>query len=537
MKLLTKTLGCISFINILLFFVPAYSANLTIENNVYIEHSYPEYVINNKNIKMMKEIGARQWAAQNETAMKIDYAKDALNSIKNQNYDEAIENCIKGLKYANYLNNSEKRIAKYYQYLGFAYLKKDDLVHSITNYNISINQYKNNEPKIFYERGFARYKINDFEGAIEDYNKAIDLGFNSTDKFINGDKFINYREEILNNKDLYIKNNEFNILDYYVMPVMTNYGKLIFLGKNYKKSKYERIYDYYTKMINNKTQKLAEIYNNRGVYYLEQSFYNKALDDFQNAIKISPQQKETYFNLALTYYSMEDYSQAKKNLDIYLELCKNNQDNCNYITGNYGSTKFEDNLGQNLFICQILKANIDLKLGNISEAYNTYNNYRVNSFSEVSWDNKLPMDYLPLLEGNAYYFIAQNNYKQAKKYLSNLLTAYYDNFDGINKTRGKYFYYFDKQYFDINKKYNTKENIYIYANLAIIEHFMKNNKASLEYITNAKDLAFNYNEIDLYKKIIKLYNILNFNILINNNARINKTIANKDNTKIKTISF
>lgn len=312
MKLSIKTLGCISFINILLFFVPAYSANLTVETNVYIEYSCPEYIINNRHIKMMKEIGARQWAAQNETAMKIDYTRDALNSLKNQNYDEAIENCIKGLQYANYSNNSEKRIAKYYQYIGFSYLKKDDLVHSITNYNISINKYKNDDPIIFHERGFTRYKINDFEGAIEDYNKSIDFGLNSAEKLANGDKIVNYKEEILNNKDLYTKDNNFNILDYYIMPVMTNYGKLVFLGKNCKKGEYERIYDYYTKMINNKTSKLAEVYNNRGVYYLEQNFYNKAIDDFQNAIKIAPQQKETYFNLALVYYSMENYKEAKK---------------------------------------------------------------------------------------------------------------------------------------------------------------------------------------------------------------------------------
>lgn len=529
MKLSTKTLGCISFINILLFFVPAYSANLTVETNVYIEYSCPEYIINNRHIKMMKEIGARQWAAQNETAMKIDYTIDALNSLKNQNYDEAIENCIKGLQYANYSNNSEKRIAKYYQYIGFSYLKKDDLVHSITNYNISINKYKNNDPIIFYERGLARYKINDFKGAIEDYNKSIDFGLNSAETLANGDKIVNYKEEILNNKDLYTKDNNFNILDYYIMPVMTNYGKLVFLGKNCKKGEYERIYDYYTKMINNKTSKLAEVYNNRGVYYLEQNFYNKAIDDFQNAIKIAPQQKETYFNLALVYYSMENYKEAKKNLDNYFELCKNNQNNS--IVGNYGSTKFEDNNSKNTFISQILKANIDLKLGKINETFSIYDIYKTNKFSEVLSSNKLPMDYLPLLEGNAYQFISTRKFKQAKKYLFNLLTAYYDNYDGIGKTRGKYFYYFPQDDFDIDKKYNTIENSYIFANIAIIEYLAKNNKSALEYINIAKELAFKTNEIDLYKNMINIYNFIN-----NYQAPINYPNKNKSNDYTNTIN-
>lgn len=89
--------------------MPVYSADFIIETNVYIEHSYPEYINNNKHIKMMKEIGARQWAAQNETAMKVDYTTDALNSLKKKNYDETIEICIKGLPFADYPSNNEKQ--------------------------------------------------------------------------------------------------------------------------------------------------------------------------------------------------------------------------------------------------------------------------------------------------------------------------------------------------------------------------------------------------------------------------------------------
>lgn len=97
----------------------------TLRVHVNIHSHYSE--MDSYNIPMMKVITERQWAAQNETAMKIDYIKDALNSIKRQNYDEAIDNCLKGLSYANYLNDSEKIIPKYYHYIGFAYLKNDDL--------------------------------------------------------------------------------------------------------------------------------------------------------------------------------------------------------------------------------------------------------------------------------------------------------------------------------------------------------------------------------------------------------------------------
>ena len=276
------------------------------------------------------------------------------------------------------------------------------------------------------------------------------------------------------------------------MPEMTNYGKLVFLGENYKKGEYDRVYDYYTRMINNKTQKLAEVYNNRGVYYLEQKFYNKAIDDFQNAIKIAPQQKETYFNLALVYYSMEDYKEAKKNLDNYFELCKNNQDN--YIVGNYGSTKFEDDNSRNTFISHVLKANIDLKLENFKEAFCIYDKYKINYFAD-----------LPLIEGKSYAFIDLNKYKKASKSLYNLLTAIYID-EGNLRTRGYYNRFLPKE--------EVWENAYIFSNLALVESLKGNSIKASEYITKAKTIAFNYNKIDLYVKVVKTYNLLNSNFNI-----------------------
>lgn len=216
-------------------------------------------------------------------------------------------------------------------------------------------------------------------------------------------------------------------------------------------------------------------------------------------------------------------------MDNYFELCKNNQDNS--IVGNYGSTKFEDNNSKNTFISQILKANIDLKLGKINETFSIYDIYKTNKFSEVLSSNKLPMDYLPLLEGNAYQFISTRKFKQAKKYLFNLLTAYYDNYDGIAKTRGKYFYYFPQDDFDIDKKYNTIENSYIFANIAIIEYLAKNNKSALEYINIAKELAFKTNKIDLYKNMINIYNFIN-----NYQVPINYPNKNKSNDYTNTIN-
>ena len=313
---------------------------------------------------------------------------------------------------------------------------------------------------------------------------------------------------------------------------MTNYGKLVFLGNNYKKGEYERVYDYYTNMINNKTPKLAEVYNNRGVYFLENYFYKKAIDDFKKAIEIAPRQKETYFNLALVYYSIENYEKAKKNLDNYFELCKNNQNN--YVVGNYGSTKYEDNYNLTTFISQILKANIELKLENFNTANEIYNRYEINQFDEYSLGDKFSMEYLPLLVCKSYHYFLTKKYKNALKFLNNARTANYVLLSGTAFVRGKYFYFLENNTFDINKQYEVWENAYIFSNLALVESLKGNSIKATEYILKAKTIAFNYNKIDLYVKVVKTYNFLKSNFNIKENDSNNESYEVDE--KIKEIN-
>ncbi len=211
-----------------------------IEVNVYMQLQPIERNLNTKEIKMMKGIAERQWSIQNEKVMKVDYIKDVIESLKQAKYDKEIEQCKIGLSYQDYIKNVEI----YYHDLGLAYLKKQNYIKAIENYNIAINNYKDNSPEIFYERGLARLQIDDYEGAKEDYIKAISLGLSIGTKMVTGENVYNYT---INNTLERSKNT--NILAYFILPTMNNYGKTITESYLIKKGKYESSLDFYSKKI------------------------------------------------------------------------------------------------------------------------------------------------------------------------------------------------------------------------------------------------------------------------------------------------
>lgn len=484
MNIILKTF-LISFILIGINYPVFADGKTKIEVNVYIQPI--ERNLNTKEIKMMKGIAERQWSIQNEKAMKVDYIKDVIDSLKQSKYDKAIEQCKIGLSYQDYIKN----VKIYYHYLGLAYLKKQNYIKAIENYNIAINNYKDNSPEIFYERGLARLQIDDYEGAKEDYIKAISLGLNIGTKMVTGENVYNYT---INNTPERSKNT--NILTYFILPTMNNYGKTITESYLIKKGKYESTLDFYSKKIKG-NQNDVTAYNNRGVYYLLNNDYENALSDFQSATKLNPNIKEPYFNLALLYYTLEKYESAKSNLNKFIEIQIQEKQSSNQTSKN------------NEYILEILTANIELKLQNIDIANNFYNKYKTNDFANsYEWLNKLDMDYLPLLEGKAYQYIVTKKYKKALNTLRDVLTLEYKCMDNISTTRGKYFYFFSNQDFNIDEKYEVKENNYIYSNMALIYYKLGKSNMAKHYINLAKNNAFKMNDIVTYKKIIKTYNLI-----------------------------
>jgi|GEM_PF-5265767 len=467
---------------------------------------------------MMKNIGTRQWIMQNEGYMKTDYTKDAIKALKEGKYDETIELCFKTFNYPSLLSKST--IADCFHYIGLAYLKKLDYTKSIYYYNISIEKYKElhlYNKDVYYERGLARQKINDYEGAKEDYEKAVSFGMKTGNKLLNDDITYDFTKDI--SKEQY---SNFNIMDYFIMPDMNKYGKLAYISGNIKKDKDEDDLHFYNELLKN-DYKSAEKYNNRGVYYLEEKDYQKALDDFTETIKKDSTIIEPYYNLALLYYQIEEYQKAKEYLDKYLRFQNNLPEKyIVYKNGGVISYSYQD---MNTYIDEILKANIELKLQNYDIANSIYKKYnKMEYFDGYSFSQrkyKLCMELLPLSEGSVYQYINLGKYKKAYYALNAHLTSNYC-LDVYNNSPDKEDHFErwhkwsppqdDRTYY----AYKVIDNAYIMNNIALLEYVMGIDKkkwriSAIQDINEAKDIAWQLNDIELYKHIIRTYNLINTN--------------------------
>jgi len=475
--------------------MPVLSADtITIDINIQIQPI--EMFIDGSDIPMMKKIAERQWTIQNEKYIRENYLQLSKNAILEKNYKKAIQYASIGLEYVAPLNNS---FGEFYKLIGFAFLKNNDYVQAIKNYNIAINNYKLNDSSIYYERGLARYYIDDLQGALKDFNRAIGLGLKNGDILMNGDKIYDYTKD----KTQLTKETQ---LKYFILPPMIKFGKLALISEKIKKCENEKVLDFYAKCIKS-GNKLAESYNNRGVYFLENYQLDNAINDFNEALKINNELHEVYFNLALVYYTKEDYQKAKEFLNIYL---KNNIPK-EYSIGKYGTSLYKTNKYYEDFIIDTLKANIDIKLGYINNANVIFEKYNIKDFSENPSQYKLSMDLLPLLTGKSYKNFSENKYKKSRNYLYELLTADYKTHADTCKQRGKYYYFVEKDDFDINEKYEVIENAYIFNNLALMEYLMGQKDLAILDIQKAKDISFKDNNIDLYKSIVRTYNFINTN--------------------------
>ena len=474
--------------------LPAFcNEKIIIDVDVNIHLQPLEMYIDGNDIPMMKKISGRQWEIQNQKYIKEDYIKLSKNAILEGNYKKALQYASIGLEYVAPLNNN---FGDFYRIIGFAYFKQGDYIKSLKNYNIAIENYKLNNADIYYERGLVRNKICDYYGAKEDYNKSIKLDLQTNGFMINGEKKFDYTQNIISIEYL-------QPTQYFILPTMVKYGKLAFISEKIKKGELEKVLDFYAKRIENDV-KLAETYNNRGVYFLENYDIENAINDFKEALKVNQNIKEAYFNLALAYYTKKEYTTAQDYLTKYLE--KNEIDN--YCVGQYGTTMYKCPNNYNDFIIDILNANINIKMGNSQNANLILKKYKINNFSEESAENKLPMKYLPLLTGKSYQYFQENKYKKARNLLYEMLTADYETYAGTYKERGKYYYLAENPTFNINKGYEVVENAYIFNNMALLEYLMGRKDLALEDIQKAKEISFKNNNIDLYKDIVKTYNFI-----------------------------
>lgn len=204
----------------------------------------------------------------------------------------------------------------------FEFLNNQGKFSEIFDYEIS-----DYNSKIYYEMAYAKLQQKDFNEAEKFINKAIEL-----------DK---------NNSNLLLK------------------GTILF-KQNKEEDCFEIVEMFDTNQLDDSQ------YNFIGLILQYKGEYKKAIDSFKNAIKLSPQEDEYYYNCASTYFKMGDKFQAKNYYNLAINLAPENQ-NYHFALANlfYSEKQYRramEELDYDFFEANLLKSIILYETGYVALA-------------------------------------------------------------------------------------------------------------------------------------------------------------------------
>lgn len=154
-----------------------------------------------------------------------------------------------------------------------------------------------------YDRGQDYYELEQYELAIRDFNKAIERDSDDVVSYeMRREAYIQMRREAYIRLGLYGKDIEY-------------LNKVMELRPDDKEVSIEN-------------------YKNRGAAYLKMNLYWLAIADYDEAIKIDPQDAESYLNRSLCYACLDRYLEAIEDLNKYIEL-KPDDAKGYYLRGKY----------------------------------------------------------------------------------------------------------------------------------------------------------------------------------------------------------
>ncbi len=213
----------------------------------------------------------------------------ALQMHTKGEYDKAIQ------EYQNIIQISEPD-SDLYVNLGAAYQAKDNNEQAVSAYKKAI-EINDSNATAYYYLGTAYFGQEDFEKALKAYQKA--LAIDPDDKNIK--QAIDSSKQVMTDKIL-----EKGIVEY-------NQGKYN-----------EALLTFNTALITSPEN--ADIYYHRGMVYDSMKKYPLAISDYKLAVRYNPGLDIAYYALAVDYDILQNYSEAKKWYEKFINEADNQND-------------------------------------------------------------------------------------------------------------------------------------------------------------------------------------------------------------------
>ncbi len=200
---------------------------------------------------------------------------------------------------------------------GLSYSNQGDYVAAIEDYNKAI-QLDPNEALTYFNRGIAYGNLEQYEKSIEDFNQAIKI----TPSHISPNKGVVYYSRAVSKQSLagcaeaLQDYNEAIQLGYFI--AYNNRGLCY-----YTFSQYEKAIQDFNQAISNDPN-FVEAYNNRGLSYHELKTYDQAIENFNKAITLKPNDPEIYYNRGLSYSFSSQLEKGIEDFTKTIQLDPNN---------------------------------------------------------------------------------------------------------------------------------------------------------------------------------------------------------------------
>ncbi len=206
-----------------------------------------------------------------------------------------------------------------YKCIGEAKFNEQDYKGAITYFDKTIEAYPFCGYS-YYMKALANDELENYKQAIQDYDKAIELNLSD------------YVQCYYNQDEIYAKRGcaKFNLDDF--IGAVCDFDKVIKNNPNsdvtyFNRGKaYDCLYEY-TKAINDYGMAIelnshfSEAYHSRGfLLATKMKDYYGAIDDFDKAIKLTPNKESYYFHRGLSWSLLGDDNEAITNYDMAIEI-------------------------------------------------------------------------------------------------------------------------------------------------------------------------------------------------------------------------